>query len=189
MSARTAAARASDVRAPAPTRAPTRSRHGAVTRGAATRAAAARALPAPRQPARPARVRPGRGRPAPAQGARAAGLRASSGLLDRLLRGRGWVLCIGLLLVGIVFLNVRVLELDRSTTAAAERAKVLKRENAALRLRAAELGSSERIQAAAAEQGLVWPEPGRVRYLRSQTGVDARRAAAHVRGGRSAKVP
>jgi hypothetical protein len=87
---------------------------------------------------------------------------------------------VGLLLVGIVFLNVRLLVLDGGIARDAERAAELKRGNATLRLRAARLGSSERIQRVAAERGLVWPAPGRTRYLLPNPSVDARLAASRI---------
>jgi hypothetical protein len=93
--------------------------------------------------------------------------RASEEVLDRLLRGHGWIVCIGVLLVGIVFLNVRLLELDGRIARDSERVTALRQENGTLRLRSAHLGSSERIQRAAAARGLVWPAPGSMRYVRA----------------------
>jgi hypothetical protein len=51
-----------------------------------------------------------------------------------------------------------------------EKVAALKRENSRLRLEAAKLGSSERIQRAAADLGLVLPAPGEVRYLEARPG-------------------
>jgi hypothetical protein len=70
-------------------------------------------------------------------------------------------------LAGIVFFNVDVLELNRGVAQTDARASQLKRENAALTLKLAKLGSSERIQRVALDQGLVLPPPGDVRYLRA----------------------
>src|SRR5919201_1395342 len=153
--------------------------------------AAARTGPAPRHaprraPVRPARRTSGPGRAAAATGARALPLpqrlefprlgAAVSGLLDRLLRGRAWVLLIGTLLVGIVFFNVDVLRLNRSIASVSERATALKQENARLLLEEAKLASSDRIQQAAAASGMVLPAPGDVRFLNARKG-DATRAA------------
>ena len=110
-------------------------------------------------------------------------------MLDRLLRGRAWVACIGALLAGIVFLNVSLLEVNGGIASVSERATALKRENAELQLRVAELASSERIQAAAAERGFALPEPAGVTYLEAKPGSDARRAArALERRGEVAQV-
>jgi cell division protein FtsL len=111
--------------------------------------------------------------------ARAARVRAG-GVLDALLRGRAWIALVAVLLVGIVFFNVDLLELNRDIARTADKASTLNRENAALRLQLARLASSERIQRVAAKRGLELPAPGDVRYLRLHPGADAKRAAAHV---------
>ena len=111
--------------------------------------------------------------------ARAARARVG-GLLDALLAGRGWIALIGVLLAGIVFFNVDLLQMNRDIARDAERAAALKRENGRLRLDMARLASSERIQEAAARLGLVLPAPGEVRYLRVRPGLDARRAARAI---------
>ncbi len=160
--------------------------------------AAARTAPAPRhtprrapvRPARPARRSSGPGRPATAAaGARTLPLPqrlefprlgpATAGLLDRLLRGRAWVLLVGTLLVGIVFFNVDVLRLNRSITSVSARATKLKQENARLLLEEAKLASSTRIQEAAAADGMVMPAPGDVHFLKGGR-QNARRAAQRM---------
>jgi cell division protein FtsL len=104
----------------------------------------------------------------------------TAGLLDALLAGRGWIALIGVLLAGIVFFNVDLLQMNRDIARDAEKASALGRENARLRLTLARLGSSERIQEAAAGLGLVLPAPGEVRYLKARPAVDARRAAKRI---------
>jgi cell division protein FtsL len=96
-------------------------------------------------------------------------------VLDRLLRGPVYIAAVGILLVGIVFFNVDVLELNHGIARTDARAAQLKRENAALTLQLATLGSSERIQTVALQRGLVLPQPGDVRYLRAHP-EDAGRA-------------
>jgi cell division protein FtsL len=160
--------------------------------------AAARTAPAPRHPPRRAPVRPvrpprrssGPARPAAAAGgARALPLPqrlefprlgpATAGLLDRLLRGRAWVLLVGTLLVGIVFFNVDVLRLNRSITSVSARATKLKQENARLLLEEAKLASSTRIQQAAAADGMVMPAPGDVHFLKARR-LDGSHAAQRM---------
>jgi cell division protein FtsL len=97
------------------------------------------------------------------------------GLLDRILRGPLYIALVGVLLAGIVFFNVDVLELNHGIARTDVRAGQLKRENAALTLQLAKLGSSERIQRVALQHGLVLPQPGDVRYLRAHR-QDAARA-------------
>ena len=58
----------------------------------------------------------------------------TGGVLDALLAGRGWIVLIGLLLAGIVFFNVDLLQMNRDIAQDAERAAALKRENGRLRL-------------------------------------------------------
>jgi cell division protein FtsL len=101
-------------------------------------------------------------------------------VLDRLLRGRGWVACVGVLLAGIVFLNVSVLELNEGIARTSEKVSTLKSDNAALRKTYARLSSTERIQSVAARRGLVLPAPGKVRYLHSDPATDGRRAARRI---------
>jgi cell division protein FtsL len=117
-------------------------------------------------------------------------IRARGGrMIDALLHGQGWIVLIGVLLAGIVFFNVYLLQLNRDIAATSERAAAVKRENARLRLEVARLGSSERIQQAAAQLGLVLPAPGEVRYLRSNPSVDGRRAAKRVGAPELAAAP
>ncbi len=87
-------------------------------------------------------------------------------LLDRLLRGRVWVAMIAVLLTGIVFLNVALLELNGAIARTEARVSELRGENAVLRLRVARLGSSERIRRAAEARGFVAAPPGEIGYLR-----------------------
>jgi cell division protein FtsL len=161
-------------------------------------AARAATAPAPRRaPARPAPRRkpatPRRGttRPAPKRRvqARPQGRRAKaaarlaaiprSPFVDRLLTGRIWIVLLAVLLAGIVTANVSLLEMNSGIAQTTEKVAALKRENSRLRLEAAKLGSSERIQRAAADLGLVLPPPGEVRYLEARPG-DAALALKHM---------
>ena len=158
-------ARAATARsAPAPARAPRPRRAVRPARPPASRRAPKRLSPAPRR------------RSGPAAGIRPRG----SAVLDSLLRGKGWIALVGVLLTGIVFFNVDLLELNRGIAKDAERASALKRENSVLRTQVAQLGSTERIQRAAVRLGLVLPQPGEIRYLRAHPSVDARRAAQSI---------
>jgi cell division protein FtsL len=104
----------------------------------------------------------------------------TSGVLDALLAGRGWIALIGVLLVGIVFFNVDLLRMNREIALTNEKSTALKRENARLRQEAALLGASQRIQDAATELGLVAPSAGDVRYLEAHPAFDARKAARSI---------
>ena len=106
-------------------------------------------------------------------------------VLDALLHGRAWIGIVFVLLAGIVFFNVDLLQMNREIARTEERIGTLKRENARLRTDVARLGSSERIQQVAAERGLVLPAPNEVRYLKADPAVDARRAAERIGAGAS----
>jgi hypothetical protein len=102
-----------------------------------------------------------------------------SSLLDRLLRGRMWIGLLGVLLVGLVALNVSLLKLNAEAGQYAETAKKLRVENADLRGKVSRLGSGGRLQDAAAQLGLVMPRADDVNFLTANEGIDARRAARH----------
>ncbi len=111
--------------------------------------------------------------------ARAARARTGS-LLDALLSGRGWIALVFVLLAGIVFFNVDLLQMNRDIARNADKISALKRENARLLLDEARLASSERIQEAAAQLGFVLPAPGEVRYLKARPTRDAGQAVKRI---------
>src|SRR4051795_7972692 len=133
----------------------------------------ARAVTAPRPAQAPARRKSGaaaakpRTRPAQSPVARVLNSRGMP-LLDRILRGPAWVVMLGALLAGIVFLNVSVLELNRGIARTDTKSAQLERVNSALRARVAKLDSGERIQELAAARGFVMPQPGDVTYVRER---------------------
>lgn len=170
----------------------------AATARAVTAPARAPQRPAPRRSPAPARRRPA-ARPAPRRKAQAPprGRRAKaasrlaaiprSPFVDRLLTGRVWIVLLAVLLAGIVTANVALLEMNAGIAQTTEKVTALKRENSRLRLQAARLGSSERIQRAAADLGLVLPAPGEVRYLDARPAEDP--ALALKRMSEPAPVP
>jgi len=107
-------------------------------------------------------------------------------LVDRLVRGRGWIALIGFLLMGIVAMQVSLLKLNAGIGRDVERSASLERRNGELRAQVSRLQSGERIQDHAAALGMVMPPAGAVSYVRARTGVDARAAAAALRAGRLA---
>ena len=154
-----------------------RSGHGRNAPEPADPAASRTARPRPlRAPARPAPL-PVRVLDAPF--ARAVRARTSR-LLDALLSGRAWIALVFLLLAGIVFFNVDLLQMNREIARNSEKISTLKRENARLVLDQARLANSERIQEEAAGLGLVLPAPGEVRYLKARPSADVRRAAKTI---------
>jgi cell division protein FtsL len=132
---------------------------------------------------------PGRATKPAAAGAPAGILLGAAGLartlpdsraLDRLIRGRTWVAVIAVALIGIVAMQVHMLGLNAGIGRAVEKTSGLEQQNSALRLEVSRLSSSERIAAEAQRLGLVMPNAGEVRYLRSHT-TDGARAASVMR--------
>jgi hypothetical protein len=104
-----------------------------------------------------------------------------SGLVVRLTRGRAWIGVLGVLLAGIVGLNVVTLSLAASTGHVAQNIQALEKENSILRSRDAQRSGVARVRHDAAAIGLSVPRVGEVaaiRATRGDTSVAARRLAA-----------
>ncbi len=101
-------------------------------------------------------------------------------LLDRLVRGRAWILVLGVMLVGIVAMQVEVLKLGASMGRAIDRTAVLQGRNESLRASVAALADDQRIERLAAAQGMVMPAPGDIGFLSAKV-VDPGRAVGSVR--------
>jgi hypothetical protein len=157
-----------------------RTRHSARTRPTRARPAAPRRVSGPLRPL-PAG--------APAGGAIRRGgtgvferLRAlpEHRAIDRLLRGRAWIWLIGLLLGGIVAMQVSLLKLNAGISRAVTTAGTLERQNAELEAENARLSSGERIRATAVEEGMITPPAGAVEFLRARPGRDPTLAARRM---------
>ena len=101
-------------------------------------------------------------------------------MVDRLLRGRAWIWLIGLMLGGIVAMQVSLLKINAGISQSIERAATLERANAELETEIARLASGDRIQQAAAAEGMVAPPAGDVAFLRARPDVDPRLAAERM---------
>lgn len=101
--------------------------------------------------------------------------------LDRLLRSRGWIAVLGVLLIGLVFMQVSLLKLNAGMGSDVEKAAALERGNALLQADVSKLESNDRIQQLAIRAGMVLPTSDNVRYL----GADGKR----VGGSAAAGVP
>ncbi len=86
-------------------------------------------------------------------------------LLDRLIRGRAWIPLLGVMLVGIVAMQVEVLKLGASIGRSIQRTSNLQTKNEMLRETVASLDGDARIESLAAAQGMVMPAPGGVGFL------------------------
>jgi hypothetical protein len=100
--------------------------------------------------------------------------------LDRLVRGRGWIALVGVGLIGIVFLQVSLLNLNAGISRAVTAAETLERQNASLREDISQLDAGDRLADGAAKLGLIMPSAGEVTFLDAR-GADGRRAAAGIR--------
>jgi hypothetical protein len=101
-------------------------------------------------------------------------------LVDRLLRGRIWIWLIGVLLGGIVAMQVSLLKLNAGISRAVTTTATLERQNAGLDAEIARLSSSERIRDAAAAKGMITPPVGSVAFLRSRPDRDPNAAVRRM---------
>jgi cell division protein FtsL len=100
-------------------------------------------------------------------------------LIDRLVRGRAWIPVLGLMLVGIVAMQVEVLKLGAGIGRAVQQSTELSARNEALRASVAALGDDQRIESMAAKMGMIMPAPGAVGFL-NWSEVRSGRTAASV---------
>jgi hypothetical protein len=101
-------------------------------------------------------------------------------LIDGLLRGRAWIWLIGVLLGGIVAMQVSLLKLNAGISRAVTTASTLERQNADFEAQIARLSSGERVRETAQAEGMVTPAPGAVEFLRSRPARDGRLAARRM---------
>ena len=101
-------------------------------------------------------------------------------LVDGLLRGRACVAIVFVLLVGVVFSNVSLLEMNKGIAATNAKATAVEQENAKLRRQIAPLSSSERIQTEAVKRGYSLPAAGDVGYIGGSVKGNAKKAAARM---------
>jgi len=161
----------------APARKPTKSRAVPAPAKAPARRAPAR-KPAPRRA--PATARP---KLAVAAGRTAVAVRGlpDSNLVVRMTRGRAWIGVLGVLLVGIVALNVATLSFAASAGKIDEQITALEQENSMLGGREAEHYSTARIRGEAAAAGLAMStteDPTVIEYEPADLATAAARLAA-----------
>lgn len=149
---------------------------------AATAPATRPATPAPR--ARPAAPRLRPVAPSGANLARGILVRVRSlpdhALIDRLVRGRVWIPLLGVMLAGIVAMQVEVLKLGSSMGRWVQRGSVLASRDAELRASVATLSGSQRIERIAAGMGMEMPAPGQLDFLSVGSGAQISHALAGI---------
>jgi cell division protein FtsL len=101
-------------------------------------------------------------------------------LTDRLVRGRAWIPILGVLLVGIVALQVSILRLNASMGRAIEQSTTLQTQNGELRAQVASLGSVARIEHVASGMGMVMSTPAQISFLSPRASGLRSRAIANM---------
>ncbi len=101
-------------------------------------------------------------------------------LLDRLIRGRAWIPLLGVMLAGIVAMQVEVLKLGTSIGRSIERGAELQTRNDQLRLTVAALDGDQRIERLAAARGMIMPAPDTIGFLSSRDGATVDQAIANI---------
>jgi len=132
-------------------------------------------LAVPRKPRRVSGPARARNRARVAQPAQAA---ATQRLLDRLISGRVWIGLVAFALLGIVTMQLGLLELNGGIGRALEHEALLQRENAALSIENSEMAAGDRVELRAAQMGMELVPAGALRFLPARPGIDAARAAA-----------
>jgi cell division protein FtsL len=167
--------------------APTRTATTRTRRARAPRPARPRRVSGPLVPGRSLRIPRRAARSAPAGPPRPLGVRVGEfvralpdhALLDRIIRGRVWIPLLGVLLVGIVAMQVTVLKLNAGIGRSLQQTTALQGENELLRANVARLSDSERIEALAARLGMVMPPPQEDRFI-TPTGATVARAVGAI---------
>ncbi|HEY6396331.1 MAG TPA: hypothetical protein VIX82_02640, partial [Solirubrobacteraceae bacterium] len=105
-------------------------------------------------------------------------------LLDRLVRGRSWIPLLGVLLAGIVAMQVEVLRMSASIGRSIVSSSQLQIRNDQLRSTIASLADDQRIMRLAEAMGMVMPHPDMVGFLSALPGgaVDKAIRGIHAAG-------
>jgi hypothetical protein len=106
-----------------------------------------------------------------------------SGLVVRLTRGRAWIALLGVLLVGIVALNVVTLSFAASSGKIDEQITALEEENSILRGRDAQGSGVGAVRNAAGPLGLAMPNSDEIHFVEAGHGVVATAAGRLAAAG------
>ncbi|HYM55191.1 MAG TPA: hypothetical protein VES97_07495, partial [Solirubrobacteraceae bacterium] len=99
-------------------------------------------------------------------------------LLDRLLGGRTWIALVAFALIGIVTLQLGLLELNASIGRTLQQEAALQRENASLSIENSELAAGDRVEMRAEKLGMGLVRAGALHFLVARPRIDAVRGAA-----------
>lgn len=101
-------------------------------------------------------------------------------LIDRLVRGRAWIPVLGVLLAGIVAMQVEILKLGTSMGRTMEQTSTLQSQNESLQAGVAGLADDQRIERLAAAMGMTMPTPDSVVFLSASPNGKVGRAVADI---------
>jgi cell division protein FtsL len=94
-------------------------------------------------------------------------------VIDRLIHSRAWIPVLGVLLSGIVFMQVEVLKLNANMGRAIQASSALQSRNELLRNTVSALSDDQRIESLAAKNGMVMPAPDAPAFLSPHARVAA----------------
>jgi hypothetical protein len=101
-------------------------------------------------------------------------------LLDRIIRGRAWIPLLGVLLAGIVAMQVEVLKLNAGIGRALDRGTALQSQNDLYRVSVAKLADDQRIESLAARMGMVMPAAAAIKFLAPGSAGNLQRALTGI---------
>jgi hypothetical protein len=98
-------------------------------------------------------------------------------LLDRLIAGKAWIALVAFALIGIVTLQLALLQLNTSIGRTLEREGSLQRENAALSIENSEMAAGDTVESRAGRLGMELVSSGALRFLTARPHTDPAKAA------------
>jgi hypothetical protein len=105
-------------------------------------------------------------------------------VVDRLVRGRAWIALIGVLLMGLVAMQVSELKLSASVSRAVQQGANLERRNGELKAAVSRLSGEQRLQVTGTRLGMFMPAAGAIHFLTLKPPRDASQAASALRADR-----
>ena len=104
-----------------------------------------------------------------------------SSLLDRVIRGRIWIPLLGVLLVGIVGMQVENLKLNAGLGGSIQQTASLQSRNDWLRADVAQLSNPQRLEGIAARHGMLMAPPAVTKFLKPGGSASVPAAIAGIR--------
>jgi len=102
------------------------------------------------------------------------------GVIDRLVRGRAWIPVLGVMLAGIVAMQVAVLKMGAGLGRAIQQGTALEATNEQLQQNVATLSDDQRIERLAAGMGMVMPPAEAVGFLSAGGQANTKAALANI---------